>query len=430
MSTEAVGFIGLGVVLVLIFMKIWVGAAMALVGFLGYAYLDGWSRAFKMIGSEPYSQVANYSFTAVPLFIFMGVLISNTGLGADLYNAASKWLGQLRGGLAMATVAACGVFAAVCGSSTATAVTMGKVAYPEMQRYKYDNRLAAGVIAAGGTIGILIPPSMGFILYGLLTEESIGKLFIAGIIPGITQVLFYIITVYIISSLNPDWVPSKFEKLPLREKMLSLTTIWPVAILIIMIIGGLYIGVFTPTEAGAIGAAGAAFFSFMVRKLTWKNMSSSVTETVSNTAMIVFMISGAFILTRFLAISKMPFMLSEYITSLEMPTLLILTGIVVFYLLVGACLDIFAGIILTLPIIYPTIIGLGFDPIWFGVLMVRLMEIGLISPPFGLNSFVLSASMNTPLGTIYRGTVPFLIADLAHVVLLIAVPSLALFLVK
>ncbi len=430
MSTEAVGFIGLGLTLILIFMRIWVGVAMALVGLLGFAYLDGWDKALAMVGSEPYTQVANYTFTAIPLFFLMGVLISNTGLGEEVYKSASKWVGQVRGGLAIATVTACGVFAAVCGSSTATAVTMGKVAYPEMKKYKYDDRLAVGALAAGGTIGILIPPSMGFILYGLLTEQSIGKLFMAGIIPGILQVVFYMVTVYVVARMKPDWAPPVSQKVAFKEKVVSLKNTWPVLVLMVVVIGGLYGGIFTPTEAGAIGAVGAIILSLIARKLTWENLRGSITETARTTAMIVMMMIGAFILMRFLAISKMPFMLSDLITGFDVSRWVILAGIVVLYLIIGCFLDIYAGIILTLPIIYPAILGAGFDPIWFGVLMVRLMEVGLISPPFGLNSFVLSSAIKVPVGTIFRGVTPFLIADILHILLLISIPALSLFLVR
>lgn len=429
MSVEMVGVIGLAIVLVLVFLRIWVGAIMALGGFLGFAYLDGWDRALSMVGTEPYTQVANPTLTAIPLFILMGVLISNTGLGSDLYTAASKWFGSIKGGLAIATVAASGMFAAVTGSSTAAAVTMGKVAYPEMKKYKYNESMAAGAMAAGGTIGIMIPPSMGFILYGLLTTESIGKLFMAGILPGILQIFLYMITIYIMCRIRPDWGPPS-APVPLKEKVVSLKGTWAVVLLAAFVIGGLYGGLFTPTEAGALGSFGALILTWIARKLTWANMRQSVTETARTTAMIVLMMVGAFILMRFLAISKLPFALSDYIASLEASRWAILAGLIVFYLIIGCFMDIYAGIILTLPIIYPTVLASGFDPIWFGVIMVRLMEIGLISPPFGLNNFVLSSAINVPIGKIYRGVGPFLIADVIHTALLIAFPAIALVLVN
>lgn len=428
MSPEILGFIGLGSVLVLIFMRIWVGVALALVGLIGYGYLEGWDMVIPMVGSEPFNQISNYSFTAIPLFLLMGVLISNTGMGEDLFNTASKWMGRLPGGLALASVAACGIFAAVCGSSTATAVTMGKVAFPEMKKYNYDTRFAAGVLAAGGTIGIMIPPSMGFILYGLITENSIGKLFVAGIIPGIIQGILYMITVYIVTKLKPDWAPMETQRVSFREKVVSLKKTWTVIALMILVIGGLYAGAFTPTEGGAIGAMGAVILSIIDRRLTWNNLRSSINETVQTTAMIVLMMVGAFILTRFFTVSNMPFMLSETMTTGLGSKYTLLAAIVVFYLIIGAFLDIYAGIILTLPIIYPTIVSAGLDPIWFGVLVVRLMEVGLISPPFGLNSFVLSSSVKVPVGTTFRGVTPFLIADFVHIILLIAIPAQALLL--
>lgn len=431
MSAGIIGVIGVAILLVLIFLRIWVGAAMAIVGFLGLVYLDGLEIALNVLGTETYSTIADYTFTTIPLFIFMGLIVSYTGIGTDLYSTARMWVGQVRGGLAIASVFVCGIFAAICGNSTAAAVTLGQVAYPEMIKNKYDRRLAAGCIAAGGTIGILIPPSLGFILYGLLTEQSIGKLFMAGIIPGITQVLFYMITVYVVCRFKPEWGPiAPKVELSLGQKLRAAKDTWPVVILIILVLGGIYNGLFTPTEAGAIGAFGTIVLSMIAKKLTWSSFLSSVGDTIQNTAMIVLMVAGAFIFTRFLAVSGAPAAITTYIAEHNASKVMIMVGVVILYLIVGAFLDIFAGIILTLPIIYPTIIAAGFDPIWFGVIMVRLMEIGLISPPFGLNCFVFSKSVDIPLRTTFRGVGPFLAADVIHLALLIGIPSMSLYLVK
>lgn len=431
MSAGIIGIIGVVVLLVLIFLRIWVGAAMAIVGFLGLIYLDGLEIALNVLGTETYSTIADYTFTTIPLFIFMGLIVSYTGLGTDLYSAARMWVGQVRGGLAIASVFVCGIFAAICGNSTAAAVTLGQVAYPEMIKNKYDSRLAAGCIAAGGTIGILIPPSLGFILYGLLTEQSIGKLFMAGIIPGITQILFYMITVYVVCWFKPEWGPiAPKVELSFGQKLRAAKDTWPVVILIILVLGGIYNGLFTPTEAGAIGAFGTIILSIIAKKLTWPGFLSSVGDTIQNTAMIVLMVAGAFIFTRFLAVSGAPAVITAYIAEHNASKAMIMVGVVILYLIVGAFLDIFAGIILTLPIIYPTIIAAGLDPIWFGVIMVRLMEIGLISPPFGLNCFVFSKSVDIPLRTTFRGVGPFLVADVIHLALLIGIPSISLYLVK
>ena len=327
----------------------------------------------------------------------------------------------------MASVAACGAFAAMCGSSTATAATMGKVAYPEMKRRGYDTTLAAGAIAAGGTIGILIPPSMGFILYGIIAEQSVGKLFMAGLIPGILEVVFYIITVYVLCRVNPLLAPEG-TGISFKEKVLSLRSTWPMAGLFVLVMGGIYGGIFTPTEAGAVGAFGSILFSLVARKFNWVNFGDSLRETAQVSAMIVIMVSGAFIFNRFMAISKLPFLLSDFLVGLNLPTYGVLFGIVIFYLICGCFLDIMACIILTVPIFLPTVLALGFNPIWFGVIMVRMMEIGEITPPWGVNCFVLSSAIDVPVGKIFRGIIPFFIADLAHVALLVTVPALSLFL--
>ncbi|NMB40742.1 MAG: TRAP transporter large permease [Firmicutes bacterium] len=402
---------------------------MAFVGILGYAYLVGWENAALMAGMEPFSQTAYHPITAVPLFLLMGAIVSVTGISTDLYDAARKWIGQVRGGLAMATVAACGGFAAICGDSIATAVTMGKVAFPEMKRYNYDAKLAVGSIAAGGTIGILIPPSLGFILYGILTEQSIGQLFIAGIVPGILEVLFYMVTIFFICRINPLLGPPG-PRVAFREKVVGLKNIWPMLVIFLLIIVGLYAGIFTPTEAGAIGAFGAVVVTLVLRRLKWNYFSEAVTETAGNTSMIVFLLIGAFMLTRFLTVSQLPVMLGQFIVGLQVPKLLILLAIIGFYLITGCFLDVLAAIILTLPITYPIIIALGYNPIWWGVIMVRVMEVGMISPPIGINVFVLAKTTDTSIGTIYRGVLPFIVADIVHIALLVAVPELSLFLVK
>ncbi|MBA7576693.1 C4-dicarboxylate TRAP transporter large permease protein DctM [subsurface metagenome] len=427
MSPELIGAIGIAVLVALIFMRIWVGAAMALVGFLGYGYLVGWNYALIMTGTEPYSDIAFYPITVIPLFIFMGALVSNTGVSRDLYNTAHKWVGQLRGGLAMSTVGACAAFSAICGSSEATAATMGKVALPEMRRLNYDVGLATGSVAAGGTMGILIPPSMGFILYGILCDVSIGKLFMAGIIPGALEAVFYVAAIWIICRLNPKLGPSG-PKTSLIEKIFSLKDTWAMLALFLLVMGGIYKGVFTPTEAGAIGAFGAIVICFIGRKLTWANLRGSAVETAQTTAMIVFMIIGAFLMMRFLAVSGLPVMISELVTGLPVSGIWILIAIIMMYILLGCFLDVYSALILTVPIIFPVIVALGFNPLWFGVIMVRVMEIGLITPPFGMNVFILSSVTGVPIGTIFRGVIPFLITDFCHVALLVAIPALSLFL--
>lgn len=426
MSPGLIGAIGVVVLVILIFMRVWIGAAMVLVGFLGYAYLVGWNYALIVAGTEPYSDIAFYPITVIPLFILMGALVSNTGVSGDLYNTAHKWVGQLRGGLAMSTVGACAAFSAICGSSEATAATMGKVALPEMRRLNYDDKLATGSVAAGGTMGILIPPSLGFILYGILCDVSIGKLFMAGIIPGFLEAVFYIATIWLICRLNPRLGPPG-PWTSFKEKIFSLKNTWAMLALFMLVMGGIYMGVFTPTEAGAVGAFGAIVICFVGRKLTWANLRGSVVETAQTTAMIIFMIVGAFILMRFLAVSGLPVLISELVTGLPVSGIWILIAIIMMYIILGCFLDVYAAIILTVPIIFPVIMALGLNPIWFGVIMVRVMEVGLITPPMGMNVFILSAVTDVPIGTIFRGVIPFVIADFCHIALLVAIPALSLF---
>jgi C4-dicarboxylate transporter DctM subunit len=427
MSPEMTGLIGIVVLIVLIFLRIWIGAVMVLVGIVGYGILGGWDMAIVVAGTEPYSNIAFYPITVIPLFILMGSVVSNTGVAGDLYNTAYTWIGKLRGGLAMATTMACCAFAAICGSSAATAATMARVALPEMKKHNYDMKMAAGSVAAGGTMGILIPPSMGFILYGILCEVSIGKLFMAGIIPGLLEAIFYMVTIWIMCKWRPHMGPPG-ESTTIKQKVVSLKGTWAMLLLFVLVMGGIYMGIFTPTEAGAVGAFGSIVISFIGRKLTWPNLRGSVVETAQTTAMIVFMIVGAFMLMRFLAISKLPFFIGDLVAGLPVGRMWIMIAIIVMYIILGCFLDIYAAIILTCPIIFPAVMALNFDVIWFGVIMVRVMEMGLITPPMGMNVFIMASVVDVPIGTIFRGVVPFIIADVLHVALLVAVPSLSLFL--
>ena len=427
MSLEWIGLLGVVCLIVLLFMRVWVGTVMAVIGFLGFALLTNLKSAVQVIGVVPFSTIANETVASVPLFILMGVVVSNTGVAADLYRTAYKWLGQFRGGLAMATVMACGGFAAISGSSQAAVATMGKVALPEMEKYGYDSKLASGVVSAGGTIGILIPPSMGFILYGILTEESIGKLFMAGIIPGLLEILFYIGVVFVMCRIRPELGPAG-PKTGLREKIVSLRYTWSILVLFLLVMGGIYGGWFTPTEAGAVGAFGAIVISAIARKFTRKNFMASVLEAAQTTAMMVYILASAFIFMKFMAVSRLPDLLAGFIGGLPFPPLVIMMFIIMLYILLGMFLDGPSSIVLTLPVLFPVVLSLGFNPIWYGVIMVRVIEVGLITPPMGLNVFILAGVTNKPLGTIFRGIVPFLISDFLHIALLVAFPAISLFL--
>jgi tripartite ATP-independent transporter DctM subunit len=417
--------------LILMFTRMWVGYSMMLVGFVGCGLLGGWSGILNMAGTIGYVKIADYAMSCVPLFIFMGCILFHTNLGEDIYRVARAWLSRVRGGLAVATIGACGIFAAICGDSVATAVTMGKVSYPEMKRYGYSDKLATCCNCAGGTIGVMIPPSIPFIIYGVMTEQSIGQLFMAGVVPGLLQVLGYMVTVYIWCKINPSAGPTG-SKYPMREKIRETRNILPIVIIFGFMFGGMYGGLFTPTEAGAFSAFFTLIVALAMRRLTKRNFLSSIQDALQTVCMVFFLILGAFLFTRFMLLSDLASLISESMLYLHfeigLPPGLIVVILVLFYIFLGCFLDTLAALLLTLPFVYPIITGLGLDPIWWGVIMVRVMEIGMISPPFGLNLFSLAKSVDMDIGTMYRGIWPFLVSDTIQVLLLAIFPVLSLYL--
>ncbi|MBM3211992.1 TRAP transporter large permease [Candidatus Poribacteria bacterium] len=428
MSPTAVGFFGIGFLLLLLAFRVPIGAVLAVVGFVGFAYLAGLKAALGVLATSPYSTLASHTMSVVPLFVLMGMFAFYSGISKDLYYAAYTWLGRLPGGLAMATVGGCAGFAAICGSSVATAATMGVVALPEMKRFKYADTLATGVLAAGGSIGILIPPSICFVVYGVITEQSIAKLFAAGIFPGLLEATLYIITIYILCRRDPHLGPRGLS-VSLKGKLLSLKGISGVLALFIFVMGGMYMGVFTPTEAGGIGAFGAFLLMVGKRAFTRSNFIDSLMETGGITAMIMFIMLGAMIFGYFLTISKIPMDMAEQIAGLPVSRYIILTGILLLFIFLGCLMDTLAIILLCVPIFYPVILALGFDPIWFGVIMVRISEIGVITPPVGINVYTLKGvAKDVPLENIFKGIFPFLIADFVSLPILIAFPQISLFL--
>ena len=426
-SPELVGVIGMVTLIIILLSGMWIGFAMGFIGFVGFAYLGGVEPAFKVLATVPYSVLSDYTFPVIPLFILMGIVVSNSRIGEDVYRAGYTWLGQFSGGLAVATSVACAAFAAICGTSTAGTVTIGKVAVPEMKKYNYDDSLSTACVAAGGTLGILIPPSIGFVLYALLTEESVGKLFMAGILPGILLTALFILSIVATAWRNPRTAPPG-PRTSFKQKRASLRYCWATLCLFLLVLGGIYGGIFTPTEAGAIGAFGAIVIGTATRRINCQNFLNSLWETAQHTGMIVAVIIGAFIFMRFLAISKLPFAMAEIIRGLDLPRYAIFAVIIFIYIILGMFLDIFAAIILTVPIIFPTILALGFDPLWYGVIMVIMIEMGLITPPVGLNVFVLSGVTGIPVGTIFRGVWPFVVSMLVGVIILTIFPEIALFL--
>jgi C4-dicarboxylate transporter DctM subunit len=428
MSPEIVGAIGLLLLIALLFARMWIGAAMALVGFFGYVIIRGWDPACGVASLIPFTTMATYMMTTVPLYIFMGVILFQSEVGADLYETAYSWVGQLRGGLAMATVIACAAFAAITGVSAPALVTMGKVALPEMRQRGYSDPLALGSIACGGGLAFLIPPSVVLIIYGILTETSISKLYMAGFIPGIFLAGLFILTIYLIALRNPKAGPAG-PKTSFKEKAVSLKLTWPTVLLFIVVLGGIYLGVFTPTEGGAVGAFGALVITVAMRRLSFRKFLDSILESTQTTAMIMLLIIGAYILMKFLAVSQLTTAMGELVAGLAVSRYLILGGVIVLYIILGMFLDIISAVILTTPVIFPLVVHtLGFDPIWFGIIVVILVEMGLVTPPVGMDAFMLAGAIGVPVGKIFRSIVPFLIAEAICIIVLIALPQIALWL--
>ena len=408
------------------------GLAMSGAALLGTTMIIGQDGALALAGLSVYESAQNFSLSVIPLFVLMGSFATKSGISTDLFSAFNTWLRRRKGGLAHASIAACAAFGAVCGSSIATAATMGKVALPQMARFGYSDRLATGALAAGGTIGVLIPPSVIMLIYGILTETSIGDLFIAGIVPGLLLTLFFMLTIVLMTRINPASAPDvaqqedDFEKDPQGS---SIRKVWATLLLFIMVIGGIYAGIFTPTEAAGFGAMGALFLGVVMRRLTLKLIGECLIETVQTTSMIFLILIGAILFAGFLSLSGTPALLGQWITGLSLSplgTILVIVGI---YIILGAFLDTMAMIILSIPIFFPIVMSLGFDPIWFGVLVVLVVELALITPPLGMNVFIIRGVVpHVPLSQIFAGVLPFCIALIALIVLIIAVPSVATFL--
>jgi tripartite ATP-independent transporter DctM subunit len=427
MSPEIIGVIGLVVLVALIFTRMWIGAAMALVGFIGYAVIMGITPAYQVTAIIPFSTMATYMMTTVPLYVFMGVVLFQSEVGGDLYETAYTWVGQLRGGLASATVIACAAFAAITGISAPAIVTMGKVALPAMRKYNYDDKLALGSIACAGTLAFLIPPSVVLIIYGILTQTSIAKLYMAGFIPGILLAGLFIVTIAIITLRNPKAGPAG-PKTSFKEKVISLKLTWPTVLLFLVVLGGIYLGIFTPTEGGAVGAFGALVITFSMRRLNFQKFRDSLLEATQTTAMVMLLIIGAYILMKFLAVSQLTIFMGTTVAGLDVPTGVIFIGIVLLYIILGMFLDIISAVILTIPVIFPLVEGLGLDPIWFGVIVVILVEMGLVTPPVGLDAFVLAGAIDIPVSKVFWSVLPFLVAELVCIVFLYFFKDIALWL--
>ena len=428
-SRLALGGMGMAFLMALLLVRMPIGYAMAVVGFLGMSIVSiKMTAALSILGIAPYATTASFILAVAPLFILMGELAFHAGISQDLFDAAYKWLGRLPGGLAMSAVAGCSGFAAVCGDSMSTAVTMGTVALPEMEKKNYSPSLACGALAAGGTLGILIPPSIGFIFYAIITEESVGKLFIAGILPGAVLAVLFMTAIYLIAKVRPETAP-RGEATTFKEKVIALKGEAGMLILFVVILGGILAGTFSPTEGGAVGAVGAFVFALARRRLTREKLFEALRETAVITTKLLMILIGVGILGYFLAATRLPFELAELVTGLAVNRYLIFAAVIALFVVLGCLMNVIPMILLTLPAIYPTIIALNFDPIWFGVVTVIVMEMGQITPPIGVNVFALSSvAKDIPMEIIFKGVLPFFLAMVLSVVILVIWPELATFL--
>ncbi len=427
MSPQTIGLIGIAVMLVLLALRMPIGIAMLLVGIGGFAVLNGPTAALAALGSYPYSYSAVYDLAVIPLFVLMGNFASASGMSRDLFGAAYAWLGHWRGGLASATIVSCAGFAAVSGSSVASAVTMGRVCLPEMDRYKYDRGLSAGTVAAGGTLGILIPPSTAFIIYAILTEQSIGRLLMAGFLPGLLLTVLFVITIMIWTRIRPELGPPG-PVATFAERRRATLQAGPMFGVVLASIGGIYAGIFTPSEAAAVGAFLALLLALWRRSLGGGKLSEVLLETVKVTSFVFLILIGAFFFGPFLALSGLPETIATWLTGLDLPRFVILLVLIAIYMVLGMFLEGYSILVLTLPIVIPIVKSLNYDLVWFGVIMVVLLEMGLISPPVGINVFVVKGLVpDVSMGKIFSGILPFWIAMGVCVALLIAFPEIALF---
>ncbi|MDR1246415.1 MAG: TRAP transporter large permease [Clostridiales Family XIII bacterium] len=402
-----------------------IGVALSLVGFVGYGILRGIPAAIGVLKVVPYSTAGSFSFSVIPLFILMGQFAFYSGISGELYDTCYKWLGRFRGGLGVSTIGACALFSAICGSATATTATMGTVCLPEMTRYNYKKEMSTGLISAGGTMGILIPPSVGFIIYGTISGESIGDMFAAGVVPGILLTIMFIITIAIITAIDPAAGPAG-ERFPLSERIKSLKGILGFLVLFIIVLGGIFGGLISPSEGGAIGAFGSFIILILRRRGTMKNIITAISDTIKTTAMIFMIMIGATIFGYFLSISGMPRALAQSMVSMNVPSMLVLAIIIIIFIILGCFVDSLPLTIILVPIFWPVLVEMGWDGVWFGVLMVLCMQIGLVTPPVGMCCYVMAGvAKDVPLQKIFRGAMPFLAALIVTLLLVVIFPQLA-----
>ncbi len=425
MIEASLGFLA---VFVLAFMRIPLALAMALVGLAGLGLMRGWTPAFASTSQVIFETGFQYVLSVIPLFVLMGNFVARAGMARELYAAANAFVGHRRGGLAMASIIASGGFGAICGSSIATAATMTRVAYPEMKRHGYRDTLATGAIASGGTLGILIPPSTIMVIYGIITETDIGKLFIAGILPGLVAVVCLCLAVVVVTWHDPLAGPPA-ERTDWAGRLRAVRGIWGVAVLFALVIGGIYGGVFTATEGAGVGAAGAFLFALLRGSLTWRSLLDILMESTRTTAMLFTILIGAMIFTSFVNFTSMPGDLRDWLLQFSPHPIMVVAAMMAIYVMLGLVMEELSMVLLTIPVFFPVIVGLGFDPVWFGVLIVTVVEIGMISPPVGMNLFVINSLLpSVKLGDIFKGVWPFVLADVVRLAILVAFPAIALWL--
>ncbi len=432
MSPTLIGVIGILVMVAVFFSRMPVAYVMAMIGYIGFSIMISGKGGLNLLSRNIYDVFSAYGLTTIPLFVLMGQLAFNSGISHRLYNTGYKWLGSTRGGLAMATVSACTAFGAVCGSSPATAATMATVGLPEMKRYKYADELATGSVASGGGLGMIMPPSVVLIVYGVLTEQSIGALFVAGIFPAILVTILFIISIYIRCTLAPEQGPPG-DRFTWKEKIKSLLGMGETLVVFILVMGGLFIGLFTPTEAAAVGAFGMLVVSIFRKQLTWKGFVSALYETLGTSAMVMMLIAGAVIFGKFLAVTRIPFDIATWVSGFDLPAFIVISIVIGIYFIGGCFMDALAFVTLTVPIFFPVVMALGYNPIWFGIIIVMVTEMGVITPPVGINVYVVFGVARrvigeVPLESIFKGILPFLLAVIVGVIFLIIFPQIILFL--
>ncbi len=423
MAPEVIGIIGIVALIVLICCRLWIGAALAIVGFVGIIVMNGWNTAMGVVVTAPFSNIDNYVTTAIPMFTLMGMIIAETSIGRNLFDFANKFLGRRRGGVASATVVAAGLMGAITGSDNVSCVIMSKLALPELKRLNYADSLSTASVAAGAPLAILIPPSMAFIMYAMLMEQSVSQLFMAGIIPGVIMVIAFVIAISIACRINPKLGPQG-EKFTRKEKLRSLVGVIPVVVLFLLVLGSIYLGICSPTEAGALGSLGAFIIALISRDMSWKKLWKILVESVLAVGFVLFMLCGTYVFIKFVALSKLPFAITNFVIGLNVAPAIILLAVSIMYVILGMLMPQIPMMILTVPLLAPAMMALGFDVIWFGVFVVMMMALGAVSPPIGMDAFIVSGLSGVPVTTVYSGMLPFIIADLLVILLCCVWPQI------